>query len=487
MNRTLALYFADDYLIAGVEPLINKFYPITKRGLNEFPFYFFIDTINHKIDYSFLYKNEADNQKTNYIGDFLTRIKDKSQTYRWYDYENELVNLLLIILNDIKDSYFSILRSIGSANDIDEKEIIPTVLAFSDDIDAKTQKILCDFLGKHSFEIKEKDKTFAELVVNQFIIKKNYPTDNKKFAVIEALGYNLNMSVVGVYNKFDRERSQFKSFNDFGQDPRIQVITKKIVDDINKQEGILKNEQAKRKEYIRHTKKAEEIIEKIETSSIPYIEIETNFLNAGNRKLRTIISVDEIEQLTSFHVQQISRFFENHFVNANNYQIEDFEKLFLVGNTLNNELVRREFNRFGQDKIIYIPNNELSTILIAMLFPERKVTTKSNAGIATDSNIYQTVDFLTVSKLAVGQKVKLSNNNSDPAKGSVGASVQELKYTGNNKFLVVKSTRSLTPGDIAKAITPVWVSGIQADFDIERKGKLLGRFRTRTIVKIDVC
>jgi len=61
-----------------------------------------------------------------------------------------------------------------------------------------------------------------------------------------------------------------------------------------------------------------------------------------------------------------------------------------------------------------------------------------------------------------------------------------LKYLGNNQFEVIASTRSLAPKDLAVPINPVWVPGIQADFNITRAGKLLGTFKTRIIVTIEL-
>ena len=59
------------------------------------------------------------------------------------------------------------------------------------------------------------------------------------------------MSVVNIYTKFDSEITTNKTFANFGLDPRTFILAKKIVDDINKQEGLLSKEESLKREYIK--------------------------------------------------------------------------------------------------------------------------------------------------------------------------------------------------------------------------------------------
>jgi hypothetical protein len=485
MNKTLALFIGDDYLIAGVEPLLGKFTQLSKRGINKFPLYFFIDKVNHKIDYSFIYKKDflAGNQDT--IGEFLNQITDKTKTYLWYEYENDLINLLLRILEDIKNAYFYILNSISGDTPVNETDPIPVHIAFSDNIKAESQKVLKEFLIKQNFVIQKENQSFPELIVNQFLQKNDIEAEDKKFAVLEALGENLNMSVISIYSGYDRERSLFKVFNEFGTDPRIQVISKKIVDDINRYHGLLKTAEERKVEYKRHFALAEELIVKMEESTRPYLPIQTSFAVAPNQKLSTTLSVEEIEQLTSFHVQQISRFFIDHFLAVNSLNVDQLEKIILVGNTLNNELVKKEFGRFGNQKLIYLGNDDVSWAIMSLLALVKKPVQKPISE-NKDEQQYKEIPFIVVGNLKPEQKIKLSNNNTDKAKGSLGPSMKEFEYLGSNKFRVLSCTRGLLPGDIATSLVPNWVPGIQLDFDIERAGKNLGKYRTRPVVKIEI-
>ena len=489
MNKTLAIFIDEDYLIAATEPYLGKFVRISKRGNDKFPFYFFIDNINNKIDYSFRYKTDFENGSPNVIGNFLSLIVDKTAMYKWYDYENEVINLIHHILDDVKDTYLNIMNSLSSEQKVTATDTIPLKLAFSDNISKESREALEIFFQSQNFNLLRQPFSFPELLVNFYIEKNKLPYNNLRFVVIDALGYNLNMSVVSVFNEFDRERTVFKSFPEYGIDPRIQVIAKKIVDDVNRQENLLNNSADKKKEYIRHQQLASTLVNDVETKKSPYIQVETNFLVDSNKKLFTTLALDEIERLTSFHVRQIARFFEQQFLQENGFQTQQFQHFFFFGNTMNNELVKREFSRFGTQKITYFNTEQTELILLALLQEERKsMETTSSASTDGFSEVqnslsaeYKTVPFVTVSVLKAGNQLKITTN--DSAKGQ---EIQELKYLGNNQFEVIASTRSLAPKDLAVPINPVWVPGIQADFNITRAGKLLGTFKTRIIVTIEL-
>ena len=56
MNKTLALYFDDHFLIGAVEPFDGKFTLLEKNKRDKFYLYFYID--NHQIDYGQSYQRD---------------------------------------------------------------------------------------------------------------------------------------------------------------------------------------------------------------------------------------------------------------------------------------------------------------------------------------------------------------------------------------------------------------------------------------------
>lgn len=492
MNKTLAILFFEDYLVCAVEPFNGKFEHLKLNDELNFPFYFFIDNINQRIDYSFAYKVDYQDQKENYIGDLITGITQSGKTYQWYDYQSEYISLFSNIIKDIKNEYLEIMKKYDNSIQLGEGDQIATNYIFSDNIIPEAKEKIIAYFSKNGLKLNEQFK-FDTSIVEYHINKIQRRVIDKKYAVIETIGSHLNMSIVECKNN-KYKRIHFQQFEDYGTDPRIQVIAKKIVDDVNRQEGLLAQAEDIKKEYLRHQTKAGKIVKALKNIKKPYLRIETTFAVDPNRKIVTNLSLEEIDKLSYLHARQFSSFFTDHFLSKAKLKTLDIEKVFLVGNTLNNELITAEFERFGNDKLEYY-SDEIGFVLKEAL-KEQQDEVEEEDEEATMFMVSEAVekDFetktskrelesLRIQELQIGQKVRLNNFDSTPGKGE---SVQELEYIGDNKFIIRHSTRSLLSGDEATSITTVWMPKIQIDFDIKRNGKTLGRFRTRPVVKIEL-
>lgn len=102
---------------------------------------------------------------------------------------------------------------------------------------------------------------------------------------------------------------------------------------------------------------------------------------------------------------------------------------------------------------------------------------KDRVVIAHDRNYYEHIfnlvfsqdevcSELDVDKLSVGQLVTLYNFNSDPNKGSKGASEHDLKYLGNMEFAVERSTRSLQIGMTLRSQEKIWKKEMRLGFNV---------------------
>ncbi len=479
MNKNLAIYIEEDYIIAAICPLRDKFELIKKRGNSIFPLYFLIDNISQKIDYGIAYKAEYKKQKEKgsinkiIVGDFINKITSKEK-YKWHNYDNDIIMLLNYIKDDIKDAYFYLFRN-KFEEQLDESNKIPLFLAFSDNIKPQSREILQNFFRRNNFSIEKQKDSPAELIAKFYLIRNKIPADNKKIAVIEAISNNLNISLVNFYNGYDHERYCFKSFPGYGNNPKVQVIAQKIVDDLNKQSGLLNSEKQKEEEYERHKELASKIVREIEQNYRPYINIKSNFLCAKTNNLETNIDVNEINKLTAAYIRQVSNFFEYHFLEKENIAAENLDKIILVGDNIIQDLVTKEFSRFGNNKLYLIHNNQIENILVP-LFAD-VYTEKS----AEESSINEAL--IIAKELKAGTAITLNNYDSRAGKGK---SLQKLLSLGNSRFEIKQSTRSLMPGDIAISLSPVWAVGIQIDFEIIRAGKKIGKFRTRAVQKIDI-
>lgn len=475
MNKTLAIHIESDYLIAAIEPLTGKFHEITKRGKARFPFYFYVDKLNNRIDYSELYKKNALDAAPDYYGNFTGQLGKK--TFLLNAYENEFVELLFPLISDVKEMYYTIISTLVS-DEPDKNEPIPLSLSYSNYISDESKAVLEDFFRRNNFEIENSTRDFPLLVSKAFFRKNSIDFNKKKVAFIEALGKDLNISVVNSYNRFDSEITHKQTFDNFGLDPRSFILAKKIVDDLNKQEGVLNTTESKEQEYLRHLPLAEKLLENSENTVSPYLQVETNFAVDKNRTRTINISLEELNQLTYAHVRQIARYFESHFLSENGLNVNEFDKIILLGDMLCNSSVQNEFIRFGRNKVEFLDSHEIFMVLRSLLHTEAPQKQEEKP-----EEEFKEVDFLNVQSLVSGQTVILKNFDSAPGKGE---SVQKLNYMGERKFLVEMSTRSLQRGDIAEALAEVWVPGMQVDFKITFNGKLRGVFKTRKIVNIHV-
>lgn len=478
MNKTLAIHIEEDFLVAGVEPLNGKFHKLTKRGSEEFYFYFYVDKINNKIDYSKLYKEKVESEVEYYYGGFFKGLENA--TFSLNAYDNEYVELLNPIISDIREMYFVILRSLLSGEEIDELEEIPLKISYSTYLNKEAKYILERFFKRHSFDVLEAKSNFPLLVVKEFFHENSINSNNKKIAFVEAIGTDLNMSIVNIYNKFDSEITLSESFTNFGLDPRTFILAKKIVDDINKQEGLLGNEETVKKEYLRQLNLSKKLLEQLEKQTSPYLRVETNFAVETNRTKIINISIEELNQLTFSHVRQLARYFESYFLAQNNININDLDNIILLGDMLSNTAVKTEFARFGQKKIEYLESSKMYLSLRNLLHVEEA---QENPSLVRPTENWEELEFLNIETLTIGQSILLSNFDSAPGKGE---SIQQFNYLGNNQFLVVRSTRSLQKGDLAEPLSDVWVPGMQTELKVFSNSKLRGVFTTRKIVKIEI-
>ena len=507
MNKTLAIFVNDDYLTAAIQPLKDKFSLLFTNDEKKFPFYFYINPTDSTIDYGFDYKINFRDNKNLFAGDLMQALDKGGQKISVGGFDEDYIALFNPIIRDVRELFA---REMSKYEDFQfsDTTVIDTAIVFSENITQKAQTAFLNYWKAKNFNFAKIDK-FDTLLLQYYKAKNRLYCQNRKFAVLEALGMDLNMSVMNVDGN-NVSRLAFKKFEGYGIDPRIKVIAKKIVDDVNRQENIIDRDDnaAINREYIRHYDKAVKIVELLATWTKPVISLQTSFaVNQGN-KIKVSLSLDEINKLSYLYSRQFSAFFSDNFLAKEKIKTIDLDKIFLVGNSLNNSTVLKEFATYGENKIEKF-TDDISYVL-SELFNEESApadvdeeSTMFQMGAQhlnkpqppTQPNkvapppppsaqpTYRAVVNLNLQTLTLNQKVLL--NTFDPAPGK-GAAHQEFVYIGNHQFKVLSSSRTLRAGDLAEPIFDIWQNGVQIDLMITRNGKNLGRFRTRPVVKISV-
>ncbi|MBR6176775.1 MAG: hypothetical protein IKQ70_02685 [Bacteroidales bacterium] len=506
MNKTLAVFVNDDYLTAAIQPLKDKFSLLFTNDEKKFPFYFYINPSDSSIDYGFDYKINFRDNKSLFAGDLMQALDKGGQKISVGGFDEDYIALFNPIIRDIRELFA---REISKYEEFQfsDATVIDTAIVFSENITPKAQTAFLNYWKSKCFNFVKVEK-FDTLLLQYYKAKHRLYCQNRKFAVLEALGMDLNMSVINV-DGANVSRLAFKKFEGYGIDPRIKVIAKKIVDDVNRQENIIDRDDiaAINREYIRHYDKAVKIVELLATWTKPVISLQTSFAANQGNKIKVSLSLDEINKLSYLYSRQFSAFFSDNFLAKEKIKTIDLDKIFLVGNSLNNSTVLKEFATYGETKIEKF-TDDISYVL-SELFKEEPApaevdeeSTMFQMGVqhvdkpqppAPPKTVappppptmpaYRAVDNLNLQTLTLNQKVLL--NTFDPAPGK-GAAHQEFVYIGNHQFKVLSSSRTLRVGDLAEPVADMWQNGVQIDLLITRNGKNLGRFRTRPVVKISI-
>jgi len=152
------------------------------------------------------------------------------------------------------------------------------------------------------------------------------------------------------------------------------------------------------------------------------------------------------------------------------------EKMVLFGDNFNNRFISDYFNNYkGCGKIKHDTD---------YYFHICKTVLEQN----------DEVNDVKTNELLTGQVITLYNYNKETGKGRTGPSEHDLKYLGDNKFEVIRSTRSLEQGMILRNIENTWKHEMKLNFEVLKavdfdsdnlKGKSLN-FVMRPVKKIEV-
>ncbi len=473
MKNSLAIYIDTDYLLFAIQK--NGGSQLIKNNDNcRFPMYFFVDNKNSKITYNQNYKAFYLDGHDEFIGDFFNSIKN-NEKYIFKGNKKPTKELFNILLNDVKTQYFS---HTGDA----KATAIPSKLVFSENINANIKSLVQKHLKSQNFEIEVQNNCFSELVVKNYIYQNSLYLQDKKFVILEGLNEDLNISIVEVLENKVKE-IDIKTFTQLGDAPEISTIAHEIVDDIKTS---YPNASASiNTEYARHKIKAEKVLTKINTTKKPQLTLSTTFATNLSKRLIANVSVSKFKELSNLQARRIFAAFNENF----KIKITEFDKMFLIGNNLNGELVKAQFEDYSSGKNIYI-SNDISEIL-GELFEKPKAEIEDDTAtmfLAAEpedeqTDVFTEISTLIIDDLKIGQKIKISNY--DARKGK-GASMQMFEYLGNNQLKVIESSRSLKVGFIAEPVTKTWHQGIAVVLNITRKGKRVGKFKTREIRKIEI-
>ncbi len=442
MNRRLALYVDKDFMLAGVKPF-DTFTPLTAKGYARIPLYFFVDTAANRIFYGDRYQPDFEDNLPDTYGDFLNIILDEKAQYRVFHYTVPVVELLKVVMDDIRREYLTVLGELTNA--LDPAARIPVAVSWSDGVGEASRKVFTDYLRRIGYD--PDDAVFVPtetLALSLFASNHLTAGVHRKVVVMEAFGDDLHYSLIQCYNAASVERTGAHTYPLLGVDSRVNVIATYTVNYVNARRRLLQHKEELEKEYRRHFRFARGWTRQLDTDSRPFVEVKTDFAVERGVDNKVVLKKDEIEQLVTFQVRHVSQSFEL-FLERESQRPEDVDKIILLGESLRNSAeLRAEVSRFGSDKILMSDDRTEYGILDGIFLRKAYQEKPQSAPVAPAMpDFSQTLPppaatpagFDTViisSQLAAGAQLELGWNDR----------LIRAMFIGNNRFLIVQHFKS---------------------------------------------
>lgn len=404
------------------------------------------------------------------------------------------------------------------------------IATFSDSVDEAARAAVGECLVRSGLQISTREPLPA-VIARHFAKSRGLLCNNRRFAVVETLGDDLNMYIVNLNGNICDVVAK-RNAEGLGVDPLARAIAQKIVNTVNLNAHIIAptDGNALSAEILRHYSLSEKVIAYFDKNpGKDTIKLSTNFACAPAQKYPVGLSREELYADAANFSRQYPALFSNDLLAANNSRVIDLEAVILVGNTLEKPLILKEFKticgtkvfNFHGDMMVFMdgmlampaapspssapsaPEEDSEGTMFQManspsapeppnppvsqpVTPPQPPVTPPQPPVTPPQPPqpqYQEVAQVDVNALKPGTMVYLDTFDATPGKG---AAFQELEYQGSGIFLVIGSSRSLAPGDIAKPLSTSWTNGQQLDFMITRDGRNIGKFRTRMVKRIRI-
>jgi len=465
MSNTLSLFVNDDYLQAAFTNSGGGIEFIQKNGDSRLYFYFRKDG-DKDFSFSSSYLKYSHDNNPAYILEFMNDITGNNAQ------KSEMATLaFLCLLNVVKEEYFFKTKTKPS-------EKIPLQIVFSDNLDIKTKVTIKNLFFSNGFVIHRDDFSVSELLA--VYVMNTGANDIKHLISLDSMGTNLNLVLSNreqySFRKIDARKTAYSGNQKIARafaETLISAFVERNELTISKNDFDAELNRQSAKVFI-NLKEFLTLVKNKET-----IKVQMHFVFDGLKKQIVEVQskqiLQRIENLTVSILQETQNLLSAHQISASK----------AVGVLIGNEdgaekPIAELFNRSGFSVIT--PEKKNDTLLVEQMFSAADEATsfQLEKPIVPKVFEYKEVQMVELSKLKVGQQIKL--NNFDPAPGKGGA-IHEFEYMGNNTLKVLYSTRTLNAiiGGNVWAISTVWKPGMQVELNVEIAGKK-GVFKTRPIV-----
>lgn len=336
--KNLSLY-VDKWFIAVAISNDGNLVPLTlPNGEDRIWLYFFEDISNSRIEYGKAFENSYRDRLPHYFGDIFDLINTGDHYFTRYERrQEEMRNIFKVsgIFNHIRQA-------------VGEDGAIATYVCFSADIPDVARLRFIEELEEDNFHVVESEVRIQHLALEE-CRKSNLFTSNGFYLVLVATNDNLHYSLYeGKENLFVRGEHEGTLLG-LGFDVRRRALIEAIVNNINGNTKLLKNNEEINLECVRQERNASAWLEKIKKSkrNMPVAFDGITFAVAPHNPATVQVIPKKLDDRTTGIVDDIIRSISS-FVKENQLLPNEIKGIVFIGDPFTNETFKNAINNnFG--------------------------------------------------------------------------------------------------------------------------------------------
>lgn len=353
--KSLSLYI-DKWFIAVAINHDGNVLPLSlPNGEDRIWLYFHEDIANGRIEYGRAFENSYRDTLPHYFGDIFNLIEEGGYYFTRYERRREDMREIFKV-----SGIFSHLHQA-----VEEDGSIDTYISFSSDIPDVARLRFIEELEASNFKVIESVARISHLALEECKKRKIF-TSLGVYLVLAATNDNFHYSLYENAGDIFLRKNEGKLLG-LGWDVRRRALVETIVENINKNNKLLKTREEFESECVRQNRFASEWLDKINGSKsyIPVAFDNITFAVAPNNPMSVMILPKELDNRTSALVEEVVRKTAD-FVKENQLQPHEIKGIVFIGNAFTNHTFTRAINNkfiVDEDKIVIYREEELPKIV----------------------------------------------------------------------------------------------------------------------------
>lgn len=353
--KSLSLYI-DKWFIAVAINHDGNVLPLSlPNGEDRIWLYFHEDIANGRIEYGRAFENSYRDTLPHYFGDIFNLIEEGGYYFTRYERRREDMREIFKV-----SGIFSHLHQA-----VEEDGSIDTYISFSSDIPDVARLRFIEELEASNFKVIESVARISHLALEECKKRKIF-TSLGVYLVLVATNDNFHYSLYENAGDIFLRKNEGKLLG-LGWDVRRRALVETIVENINKNNKLLKTREEFELECVRQNRFASEWLDIINErrSCIPVAFDNITFAVAPNNPMLVTIRPKELDNRTSALVEDVVRKIDA-FVIENQLQPYEIKGIVFIGNAFTNHtFIRAINNKFivDEDKILIYREEELPKIV----------------------------------------------------------------------------------------------------------------------------